>query len=308
LGFSKESESEIKRYFDILRSPDSRLAEALEVIQIVGDQDRGINISHLKTLFFQVIPRLSNLRTLALFRCDGKNIVDIAKQIRNGELFLTSPIQSLDQVHWFNTPSAENPIAANEDPGLQATIPTFLKTFHTIVIMTFPKGMKIRPEWEYGMIQNLAGRRLLEGSNIVADERGSVSNGLPLSAWPIILQQFQREIDRAPAKNDPPLPESWWEELRTNQSKAISSKATGIYYLLREGPALIGRLDLNGRPKGVSDGLSEVVSEGSPSPARKRNLICILILFLGLLIFFHPPWEDCSYAKTVCNCCTCDRR
>jgi hypothetical protein len=32
LGFSKESESEIERYFDILRSPDSRLAETLEVI------------------------------------------------------------------------------------------------------------------------------------------------------------------------------------------------------------------------------------------------------------------------------------
>jgi len=68
---------------------------------------------------------------------------------------------------------------------------------------------------KFVMIKVMAGRKILCGS-------------LPLSVWPFVLQRFERKIDKA----------------RKQGIQTGEAEATGIYYVLREGPALIGRKDL----------------------------------------------------------------
>jgi len=118
---------------------------------------------------------------------------------------------------------ARHPIrdrALSRDPDMKAAVITFLRTFVTVDDMEFPIGTTIHSEWEYELVTNAAGRRLLDGNN-----HGGCAD-LPLSIWPTVLQRAQRKIKSM---------------RRITPQKARGAQATGIYFLLREGPALLGR-------------------------------------------------------------------
>jgi hypothetical protein len=130
------------------------------------------------------------------------------------------------------------------------TVLKFFPTIDCILLGYKEEDLRADPDFRYALVKNLVGRRIVErGSG------GGSSRCLPLSAWPIVLKRAQFQ-DR---------PRLFRRRFRFSQGESqgesgASLVATGIYYLLREGSALIGRRDLD-----VADG-------GSPEQAPKASI------------------------------------
>ena len=102
-----------------------------------------------------------------------------------------------------------------DDEHLQTDeLQTFLDSFISIDTVRFPDNSietigppttpPIDKKWKYSLIKNTVGRRMLEKLDVDSTTK------LPLPLWPLILERVQRVTDE-------------------------TSRATGIYYLLREG-------------------------------------------------------------------------
>jgi hypothetical protein len=230
LGFYFCKQSEIDRYLDIICTSDCCFAETLHGLSFLhGDyQMKG---HHLEALLLQAVPRFSNLKRLDFYGIPSNilNIKVVADRIRSDTL-CNSPNKSLESVGFYNISplTVEELEQVNKDSDMKAAVLTVLETFNTICKLVFPTGIKYHSDWEYAIVKNMAGRRFLEDSYDGNGEDGSSS--LTLSVWPIVLQRLQQRVRR----------------FGTSESKTKSANATGIYYLLREGPALIGRKDLIG--------------------------------------------------------------
>jgi hypothetical protein len=233
-------------------------AETLKTLVLTGDDKRYEMEGHqLETLLFQVLPVFPNLEILSF----GGNIMcfkDIADRIRIRSdnkrcVSSSSNNRSLRIIQWNHFSGNRGVVEdLNKDPDMKAAVLSFLKVFNTIERIFFPCDIQMHSDWNYAMIKNIAGRRIIESNDFGGDGYGSTSSGsgLPLSVWPIVLERFQRKIDtpawgRFPVelqkwKIDPPqgrlLPES-----RYARAINTATKATGIFYLLRQGPVLMGR-------------------------------------------------------------------
>lgn len=177
--------------------------------------------SHLETLLRKVLPRFPNMRCLNLFQNNIKSIQPFVDRMKNDNTspVLAKSIRCLDL--------SGNPITnkLEDDPEEKAAMLSFLQTFNTICDL----GLKPRRTYDidsdivYALRINEAGRSIVEG-NFNNSNGGDGGDGrqqrssLPLSAWPTVLKKAYENKE-----NDP----------------------TGLFYLLREGPALAGRCDLN---------------------------------------------------------------
>jgi hypothetical protein len=216
-------QNEIDFILNILQSPGLCFAETLRSIEFTGGHCQ-MKDHHLETLFFQIVPRFPNLNKMEFLGSTLKimSFKVIADRIRSEKSCL-SLNKSLRCVRFFGYYSSEELVQINEDPGIKGALLTFLQSYVTIDHIDIPRGIKIYPEWEYALIRNMVGRRILRESGVWSDGNGSSS--LPLSIWPLVLQRAQEKCDKK----------------FTCQQSRTSAKATGIYYLLREGPALVGR-------------------------------------------------------------------
>jgi len=200
-----------------------------------------INGEQLAKLMLDVVPRFPNLEKLRFCDCCEIHFTDfriLSERLRSGESSaISKSLRSLD------IEFAELPLY-RAFKAFTADMLTLLKFFPTIdslnwrsYVIRVSEDFHTDPEWTYAMVKNAVGRRII---------RGGSSSHLPLSIWPIVLQRAQRKNFHRECFG---LGSHGVSGLVYGESLP-SLAATGIYYLLREGSALIGRRDLvNGCPE-----------------------------------------------------------
>ena len=102
---------------------------------------------------------------------------------------------------------------------------------------------------EYALRINHAGRSIVEGGG------GHHVGSIPLSLWPTILERAYEESEYSICYNE------------------IPKNATGLHYLLRNGPALAGRLSFGGNGRlllSSSDGNDDDDSAKENAPKKRK--------------------------------------
>lgn len=223
-------ENEIDRILEVLQSPDLCFTETLRSIEFTGGHCQ-MKDHHYETLLFDIVPKFSSLEKMEFLGCtlDIRSFKIIADRIRCEKSSIGSN-RCLRTVRFFGYYSLEELEKINNDSDIKSALLTFLKSYIAVDHIDVPRGIRIHPEWEHTLITNMVGRRVLEGRGI--GDNGNGGCGLPLSVWPLILQRAQQKCD----------------ERFTCEQSSTRAKATGVYYLLREGPALIGRRLLADNP------------------------------------------------------------
>lgn len=248
LAFHYIKEMEPECILDALRSLEFPFQNTLKRINFIGCPDLGDD--HL-ALLFRVVTKFPNFYCLDL---EGNNIrsvrplVEKIKQSDNdGCGFVSKSICCMDL---FCNPIMEN---VRKDPEEKKALLSFLRTFNTI----YNLGVcSCNSDVEYALRMNQAGRRVVEVGDVGAGNRF-----LPLAGWPAVLE-------RSYAKSG---------EIYHRRGQ---KNATGLYYLLREGPALIGRpalgstvaMEFDCNFERGSDHEHEHDNYGNDNPSKRRRI------------------------------------
>ena len=190
--------------------------ERLKKISLCSDP---LSADNVETLFFQVVPRFPNLTTLELSNQIASNanaFEAIANRIeREGSSDVSTSLRCvvfMEIIHF--------------DSNLKRVIGTLLQHFASIAeirVRGVNRNILLDDELGFPLLRNIVGWRRLEGKEI------------PLAIWPMLLHRAQIKIDEYP------------DNRYSESSRWQCMKESGIYYLLREGSALIGRRDLGSR-------------------------------------------------------------
>ncbi len=235
---------------------DDHLSQQMSTIRICNDYK--MSESHFETLLIEVLPRFPNL---SLLRYDRKipNICEVLDRIirRKGSTSANIKSNQLELDLSF-----DNMFSGDEFESLEPllVISRFLKSFNnvhslgecpnTVILWATECNQTLSDQFSRNsmdmgynlLIKNAVGRRLIEGycwSNDSGDNDNSNRNrvpgyemrlSLPASVRPIVLK-------RAQSSNLP---------VYKNVRSPEAMKATGIYYLLREGPIFRERNQLKG--------------------------------------------------------------
>jgi len=223
LYFYGAGEIETNYILDALRNLGVCLQSNLEEFRIKRCE---LNDNQLETLLFEVLPRFPNMNSLDLILNEIQSVESVVDRLRSDKTcFISKSIRYLNLQH--------NPIMKKMmiegDPKETAAILSFLQTFNTVCNLGGCKGGDYDPDVEYALRINHAGRNIVEGSG---------DRPLPLSVWPIVLERSFEKSGHI------------YEERNENRNL---KNPTGLYYLLRNGPALAGRVGL------VSDGTGRLL-------------------------------------------------
>lgn len=225
---------------DLLRSSKIRPAETVRVIYI-GLFDYDIDPleptmqqqeNYLERLLLQVAPRFPNLHHLDInLGFDLASFKVVADRIkRDKTCCLSKSLKSLVFSNWWMDGDDPNKYWQALQFFLEASCTIQLFGQPEYEFQYAPPNPPLPRGCQYALIKNTVIRSLL------SDGRGC---GLPLSVWPILLERVHHHVYNR------------WEKKRSccifsqDDPTCSSEEATGIYHLLREGPALIGRDDLN---------------------------------------------------------------
>jgi len=205
--------------------------EHLQKLYITGQTVKALPIKELCSM-----PRLQEVK-MDFDIISLKVIADqIADQIPNEKSFVAS--KSLRRLMFVGSENWEKVYEDSETKAALQTILDFFITIDTVRINRYDANTSCKENWEYALLKNKVGRRILEEKGHSND--GDESSSLPLSIWPIILERAQMqtgEESQTVYYNDEPAR----AQQETNERAKARAKATGIYYLLREGPALFTR-------------------------------------------------------------------
>lgn len=211
---TKEIESTVF-FLDFLCTANVCFKESLK--QITMD-DCKVNNNQFETLLFDILPRFPNVFSLDLGHNKIQSIKPIVDRIENDDN--CSIPKSIRVVVLTDNPIVEN---VKEDQKEKAALLSLLRSFDAISSLGDWYPGDYDSDVEYALRTNHAGRSIIEGGN-------NDGRSLPLSVWPALLE---RAFDKS-------------ADIHHGFSfrKEIPNNPTGLYYLIREGPALIGRTDL----------------------------------------------------------------
>lgn len=210
---------------DVLCSIDFCRAENVKTLSL---QCLEMDSNNVETLFFKILPRFPNVTNLGMYfrpSMDVAGFQSIVDRIRSDEsCFVSKTLRAVS----FGSPLVY--------AGTAEMIRNLLKYFVTVEQVAVPSCLNIfkNNELEFPMVKNMVGRRILKG------------NGIPLSLWPRVLQRAQSKVENAQYLD-------FWTDAPSEKmftpEESNKMKAAGIYYLLRNGSALIGRRDFARKPK-----------------------------------------------------------
>ena len=184
--------------------------------------------NRFETVLFQIPQIYSALYCLNLRYNDIKSTQVVFNRIKNdANCFISKSLSVLCL--------EDNPCSINikKDRKKKAAILTILKTFKNLFYIDSYTMREDAPEYFDSDVVKLlhanhAGRSIIEGAG-----GGSRSPLIPLSIWPtIIVRAYERSEDIY----DPPELENHFNEKKN---------PSGLFYLLREGPALAGQCDFS---------------------------------------------------------------
>jgi len=243
----------IINFFGLLWKLDARVTQKLDHLTI--DDDYGLIGYHLIILFTEILPRLKKLTDLSFkvnYETNPKEVFEeiISKKAATPATTSEVPLTVcglLSTCECINFPTAaKNLINGSngdqdvaklsfwDDDAFRESLLRFFTCFNTIFIGNDQSAIPLqyRPEFNYAMIKNFVGHRLLKYNNGGSMSRkrkwffsGQRKSSIPAGIWPIVLE-------RAQTKEIPNLS-------CFGSSKGL--RASGIYCLLREGPILLER-------------------------------------------------------------------
>jgi len=182
-----------------------------------------INNKRFETLLFEILPRFPNVSCLDFEKNEIQSVRHIVDRIKNDKTcFVSKSLRELG----FDANPMMNKVRAN-DPNEKAALVSFLRTFNTVCHLGVYYVDSYGSDVEHALRINHAGRRIIEGG-------GHHVGSIPLSLWPTILERAYDKSDDSICASE------------------IPKNATGLYYLLRNGPALVGRPSFGGNGRLVS--------------------------------------------------------
>jgi hypothetical protein len=177
--------------------------------------------NQLGTLFVEILPKFSSLSHLYIWSQRNAMSVDHFQAIvervieyeKAGKIFSSIPLRVLDMDSKLIVQNLE------KNPNAQGVLLAFLRIFDTVwYVGDNPRLLRGNyPVINYALISNFVGRSLVGGYHHVSHRPT-----LPSSMWPLVLEKAQR-----------PDTHSYYRGWQRNEIM------TGLYYLLREGPALL---------------------------------------------------------------------
>jgi len=237
----------------------------MENLQSMDLASMKFNGEQLAKLILEIVPRFPNFEKLRFSCCCTTDIRVLLDRLRSGKSWgMPKSLRRFATIFDDMDPSS--------DPVFKADTLTLFKFFPTLDSIDWSVddadfyemdydgklGFRTDPDWVYAVVKNTVGRRIVERGG------GSSSSRLPLSVWPIILQRAQQEFCGFDEDGNRKFCQKfgyydWFDENDRREfcqkfeflagETAESLAATGIYYLLRKGSALIGRRDLVDGPE-----------------------------------------------------------
>jgi hypothetical protein len=278
LGFKDCREEQTNRVLDFLLTvEETRFKDNLRSINVEFCNSLCEPFeTQLDTIFSEIRPRFSNLRSIKLPDNYIESIQPIVEKLETEQtvssslrvLSLYGDNQVLEKIHY--------------DPKERAAAMSLIKTCSTIYNLGGCNKADYPSDLEYELRINHAGRNIIE---VV----GNDSRSVPISLWPTILERAYEKSHQI------------YEEPYSKNPTKKEKNATGLYYLLREGPALFGRSELGSG--GDGDGDQSLLSSmllSSISSSRKKRKIQTEIPF-DLFNKCTPHFRDAWAKETEAN-------
>ena len=273
LEFSYMEENKTDTILDFLRTLDPSFQSSLKTLEM---DECGVNDAHLETLFFEIMPKFENLYDVDFSNNNIRSVRPIVDRIENDICFgdyltklqmsdfevdggsqLTRMLQSLptfpsvhalvlynnelnktlqtvrggEKIKFDKNRFISKSIRilglcgngdfhnAKEDLKEKAALLSLLKSVSNIYNLS---GYGYDSDVEYMLRINHAGRRILEGSR-------SGGRSFPLSVWPTVLERAFNKSNNIYEYH--------------SYSDQEAKDPTGLFYLLCNGPVLLGRTD-----------------------------------------------------------------
>ena len=198
--------------------------------------DCGTKSSHLDALLLGICPKFPNLSELCLFYNKIESFRAIVDTIKNDSTCTISK-----SIRHF--PLKGNPVMKKikeGDSNEKKALLSLLDSFNTIYKLGYKDEVDYDSDVEYALRINHAGRSIVKGGD----------HSLPLSVWHIILERSYQKYGGI------------YDDSSCHRNK---KDPTGLFYLLCNMPALVGRLDLGDNGKLPSSLSSSSLSSSSLS-------------------------------------------
>ena len=180
-------------------------------IESINMQNCSVGDDQLESLLFDALPNLPALSRISLRYNNIQTLRPIAKRIINEDYHGVGFKSGLVELSLLG-----NPIEHNcRDHKIRMDLCSFIRAFPSIEALGAIPDLHRDVASE--LLLNRAGRRLVNG--------WTSDRPLPLSVWPLVLGRI----------NSP----CFFEHLQVNGEKKMEYVATGLFYLLREGPCFL---------------------------------------------------------------------
>ena len=247
LYFNCLNKKEIDCFLHKVRACNLSFAESFKEIDFC---DCNIDDDLFETLLIDTLPMIPTISVLHLLDNEIQSVKNVAERIKNDKTCVIS--KTIRRIGLAGNPVAKK---LKNDPKEIEFMLSVLKKFGTVSSMedTVSSWWGVTAgehcydsSIQYALRINDAGRILLEGTNDTA---------LPLSVWPTLLERAGSLRRSHPGRYD-------HGKYETNH--------TGLYYLLRNKPALVGRSHLLGRGDN-NDGHDGNKKKTCPAASKKKK-------------------------------------
>jgi hypothetical protein len=245
LGFCNYYIGETSRILDFLQTvEETRFKDNLKSLIVFDcNQDWNPFGTLFQTLMLNILPRFPNLDSM---RLNGNNIESVQPIVEKSETEQTV-VSTLRVLSIYDTSVIE---ISKDDPKERAAAMSLVKTYSYVYNLGGKNKEDYPSDLEYELRLNHAGRGRLVGKGV-----GNNDRPIPLSLWPTILERAYEKSDK--------IYDDWYSEGEKN--------ATRLYYLLREGPALLGRTELFSGGGGGGGGAVVENDERKNSSLKQKN-------------------------------------
>jgi hypothetical protein len=203
-----------------------------------------------QTLMLNILPRFPKMVALNLCNNNIKSIHPVVVDMLENERKIPSTLCVLGL---YGNPVMEN---IKDDPKEKEAVMSLLKTFNMIYNLGGACFCPNDTDIDYELSMNHAGRDRVVGEGV-----GNGDRSIPLSLWPKILERAYEKFHQI------------HDDGTYYPNKKQQKDARGMYYLLREGLALIGRPELgSGGGGGMIDNDEKKKNSFKQKDPKKRKI------------------------------------
>jgi hypothetical protein len=225
LHFLHMEDDAIDPILDVLRSTPSDNISFRDTLECLTIAECKLDENHFETIWIDIVPKLPKVSSLNLFLNNIQSVGSFVDKMKSDTKSCFPSNKAVRSLLLLPNPILDN---IKDDPEEKAALVSFLQRFHTIWDIYGFHTESNDSDIDYELRINHAGRKILEDGSVG-------SRSLPLSLWSTILERSYKKSDKQTS-----------QIYFKRKNDTTTKNATGLFYLLRNGPALIGRSDLSG--------------------------------------------------------------